>query len=262
MGTQPLSPAACELVADEVTPGSVGFVTALASEARALTRRSLRVRTALPLEQGGVLWLSGMGQQAARDGALALIDAGATALVSFGVAGGLAPGLRSGTLFCPSCVLDERSHDYQPDASWRAALIRSLGTTSLPIVHEGTLLSLPAPLLSVAEKGAMRERHQALAVDMESAAIAAVAGEYRIPFIVLRAIVDERTDNVPLELQTSIDAWGRPRAGRLILSVLRHPGLLAHLPGLAARMNKATGALRTAAKVAGTDLARAARQPC
>lgn len=262
MGTQPLSPAACELVADEVTPGSVGFVTALASEARALTRRSLRAGTALPLENGGVLWLSGMGQDAARHGALALIDAGATALVSFGVAGGLAPGLRSGTLFCPSCVLDERSHDYQPDASWRAALIRSLATTSLPLVHEGTLLSLPSPLLSVDAKGAMRERHQAMAVDMESAAIAAVAREYRIPFIVLRAIVDERGDNLPVELQTSIDAWGRPLAGRLLGSVLRHPALLAHLPALAVRMHKATRALRAAANVAGIELGRQTPQPC
>lgn len=262
MGTQPLSPAACALVTDNVTPGSVGFVTALASEARALTRRSLRVRTALPLEQGGVLWLSGMGQEAARHGALALIDAGATALVSFGVAGGLAPGLRSGTLFCPSCVLDERSHDYQPDVSWRTALIRGLATTGLPLVNEGTLLSLPAPLLSVAEKGAMRERHQALAVDMESAAIAAVAGEYRIPFIVLRAIVDERGDNVPVQLQASVDAWGRPLVGRLLGSVLRDPGLLAHLPGLAVRMHKATRALRAAANSAGMALGRQTLQPC
>lgn len=262
MGTQPLSPTACELATDAVTPGSVGIVTALASEARALTRRSLRVRTALPLDHGGALWLSGMGQEAARQGALALIDAGATALVSFGVAGGLAPGLRSGTLFCPSCVLDERSHDYQPDASWRSALIRRLATTNLPRVDEGTLLSLPSPLLSVAEKGAMRERHQALAVDMESAAIAAVAGDYRIPFIVLRAIVDEREDNVPAELQASIDAWGRPFAGRLLVTLLRHPSLLTHLPGLATRMNKATHALRAAANVAGIELGREALQPC
>jgi adenosylhomocysteine nucleosidase len=261
MGTQPLSPAACDLATDAVTPGSVGIVTALASEARALTRASLRVRTALPLDGGAALWLSGMGQEAARQGALALIEAGATALVSFGVAGGLAPGLRSGTLFCPSCVLDERSHDYQPDRAWRAALIHRLAATQLPRVDDGTLLSLPAPLLTVAEKGAMRERHQALAVDMESAAVARVASEYHIPFIVLRAIVDERDDNVPAALQAGVDAWGRPLAVRL-LTVLLHPHLLTHLPGLAIRMGKATRALRAAANAAGTELGRDAPQPC
>jgi hypothetical protein len=203
-----------------------------------------------------------MGQQAARDGALALIEAGASALVSFGVAGGLAPGLRSGTLFCPSCVLDERSHDYLPDPAWRALLMARLGAARLSLVENGNLLSLPAPLLTVAEKGAMRERHQALAVDMESAAIAAVATEHRMPFIVLRAIVDERDDNVPAELQASVDAWGRPMAARLLATLLRHPRLLAQLPGLATRMEKATRALRAAADAAGTELGCDVATPC
>lgn len=243
-------------------PGSVGIVTALASEARTLTRRRLRVRTPLALEHGGALWLSGMGQEAARQAALGLIEAGATALVSFGVAGGLAPGLRSGTLICPSCVLDERSHDYQPDPVWRASIIRRLADAQLPRVDDGSLLSLPMPLLSVAEKGAMRERHQALAVDMESAAIAAVAGEYRIPFVVLRAIVDERDDNLPVALQAGIDPWGRPRPGRLLVILLRHPHLIAELPGLVARMGKATSSLRMAANAAGIELGRDVPQPC
>lgn len=243
-------------------PGSVGIVTALAAEARTLTRRRLRVRTPLALEHGGALWLSGMGQESAREAALGLIEAGATALVSFGVAGGLAPGLRSGTLICPSCVLDERSHDYQPDPAWRASIIRRLATTGLPRADEGTLLSLPVPLLSVAEKGAMRERHQALAVDMESAAIAAVAGEYRIPFVVLRAIIDEREDNVPLDLQVGIDAWGRPRPVRLLMTLLRHPYLIGELPGLVARMGKATRSLRLAASAAALELGRDLPQPC
>jgi len=262
MGTHPLPSIARALAAHRVTPGTVGIVTALAAEARALTGRSVRVRTASPLTGGGTLWLSGMGQEAARQGAQALVKAGADALVSFGVAGGLAPGLRSGTLLCPSCVLDERSHDYLPDARWRASLVKRLATTGLPLITEGSLLSLPTPLLTVAEKSAMRERHQALAVDMESAAIAAVAGEHGLPFIVLRAVVDEREDNVPEPLQTGIDAWGRPMAGRLLFALLRQPRLLTELPGLASRMSKATRALRAAAQAAGAGLGRDTAQPC
>jgi nucleoside phosphorylase len=262
MGTHPLSPVACTLAAKPVTSGSVGIVTALASEARALARRSVRVRAVSMLDAGDTLWLAGMGQQAAREGSLALIESGADALVSFGVAGGLAPGLRSGTLFCPSCVLDERSRDYLPDAHWRAALINRLSAANLPLIKEGSLLSLPAPLLTVTEKGSMRERHQSLAVDMESAAIGAVAAERGIPFLVLRAIVDEREDNVPAPLQAGVDAWGRPLAGRMLVTLLRHPHLLAELPGLATRMGKATRALRAAAQAAGTGLGRDTIQPC
>nr|WP_199039338.1 purine and other phosphorylase-like protein, family 1 [Dyella sp. ASV24] len=243
-------------------PTTVGIVTALAAEARTLTRRFVPVLTTATLDTGESLYLSGMGQKAARDGALALIAAGANALVSFGVAGSLAPGLRSGTLFCPSCVLDERSLDYQPDPTWRASLTNRLTAAHLPLVEQGSLLSLPEPLLSVEAKGLMRERHQSLAVDMESAAIAIVAGEHRIPFIVLRAIVDEREDNVPAELQNSIDAWGRPRSLRMLATLLRHPHLLMELPTLAARMGKATRALRAAAQAAGAGLGRDAARSC
>lgn len=245
-----------------MTSGATGIVTALASEAHALARRSVRVRAVSALDDGDTLWLAGMGQEAAREGALALLESGADALVSFGVAGGLAPGLRSGTLFCPSCVLDERGRDYLTDTHWRASLIDRLVAAGLPLIREGSLLSLPTPLLSVTEKGSMRERHQSLAVDMESAAIGAVASERGVPFIVLRAIVDEREDNVPAPLQAGIDAWGRPLAGRMLVTLLRHPHLLTELPGLATRMGKATRALRAAAQAAGAGLGRVAAQPC
>ncbi|AIF48049.1 hypothetical protein [Dyella japonica] len=243
-------------------PGHVGIVTALAPEARVLTRQSLRVREVSTLTPDSSICLTGMGPEAAREGALALIQAGANALVSFGVAGGLAPGLRSGTLLCPSCVLDERSHDYRPDPAWRASLLLRLAAANLPLLKDGSLLSLPHPLLTVAEKGAMRERHQSVAVDMESAAVAKVADEQQIPFVVLRAIVDERDDDVPAPLQAGIDAWGRPRAGRMLATLLRHPQLLAELPGLAIRMGKATRTLRAAAEAAGTTWGRDATQPC
>ena len=262
MGTQSLSPAAGDLAIDVVTPGGVGIVTALAAEARALTRYALRLRTAMPLEHGGALWLSCMGQDAARQGALALVEAGVSALVSFGVAGGLAPELRSGTLFCPSHVRDEHGRDYLLDPAWRAALMQRLGPTTLACMEQGSLLSLPAPLLNAADKALMHDRHHALAVDMESAAIAAVASEYHLPFLVLRAVVDERDDAVPGELHGSVDAWGRPRTAQLLRALLRHPGLLAQLPVLARRMNQATRALRAAASAAGTELGRATRQPC
>ena len=262
MGTYPLSPIDGARAAELVMPNNVGIVTALAAEARTLTRRFVPVLTTATIDTGDFLYLSGMGQQAAREGALSLIAAGANALVSFGVAGSLAPGLRSGTLFCPSCVLDERSHDYQPDPTWHASLTGRLTAAHLPLVEQGSLLSLPEPLLSVEAKGFMRERHQSLAVDMESAAIAMVAGEHRIPFIVLRAIVDEREDNVPGELQNSIDAWGRPRSLRMLTTLLRHPHLLMELPTLAARMGKATRALRAAAQAAGAGLGRDTAQPC
>lgn len=241
---------------------SVGIVTALAAEARTLTHQPLRPRQLIVLGEGCGLWLSGMGPEAAREGALALVNAGATALAVFGVAGALAPGVRNGTLLCPACVIDERGNDYLPTPAWCEALQQRLAAASLPVMAGGSLLSLPAPILSAAGKMAMRQRHMALAVDMESAAVAAVATAAHLPFVVLRAIVDEHDDDIPGELQAAIDEWGRPLALHMLAQLVRHPGLLTRLPRLSSRMRNATRALRAAVTALGVNLGRAVQGPC
>lgn len=241
---------------------SVGIVTALAAEARALTRQPLPPGQLIALGEGCGLWLGGMGLEAAREAALALVHAGATALAVFGVAGALAPGVRSGTLLCPACIIDERGNDYFPTPTWRAALLKRLVTTQQPILVEGCLLSLPSPLLDGTAKMAMRQRHMAVAADMESAAVAAVASEHGLPFVALRAIIDEHDDDIPAAFQSGIDAWGRPQLLSMLALLGRHPGLLAHVPGLSRRMRKATRALHAAAEAAGINLGREAQGCC
>lgn len=240
----------------------VGVVTALAPEARALANRALPPRQVVSVGDGAAVWLGGMGQQAAHEAAQALVEAGATALAVFGVAGALSPHLHSGSLLCPSRIIDEHGQLYQPTPAWHAALGRHLEDAGLSARMTGSLLSLGAPLRDASAKTAMRDRHQAIAVDMESAAVAAVASERHLPFVVLRAIVDERDDDVPGELHDGIDAWGRPRPLAMLLTLARHPGLLPALPRLAARMHKATSALRAAAKATGSSLGRDPPQPC
>ncbi len=241
---------------------SVGIVTALAAEARTLTHQPVRPGQLIVLGEGCGLWLSGMGPDAAREAALALVKAGATALAVFGVAGALAPAVRNGTLLCPACVIDERGNDYLPAPAWSAELQQRLAAASLPIMTGGSLLSLPAPLLTATEKMAMRQRHMAVAVDMESAAVAAVATERGLPFVVLRAIIDEHDDDIPGALHAGIDEWGRPRALHMLALLVRHPGLVARLPGLSSRMHSATRALRAAVTVLGVSMGRAVQGRC
>ncbi|MFK2874262.1 purine and other phosphorylase-like protein, family 1 [Dyella lipolytica] len=195
-----------------------------------------------------------MGQAAAQRAAHGLIDAGAKALAIFGVAGALDARLRNGTLFCPECILDDNGRDYATDARWRTHLVQRLAaTTQLPHAN-GSLLSVQTPLLTALAKTAAHERYATLAVDMESAAVAAVARERDLPFVCVRAIVDEVDDTVPLALHDSVDAWGRPRPLGLIAALCRHPSLWADLPRLYSRMQGATLALRTVAEATGPTL--------
>lgn len=229
---------------------SLGIVVALKAEAAALTTQTVHPDCIVPLSEGGGLWLSGMGQDAARKAALALADAGAQALATFGVAGALDASLRSGMLLCPHSVLDEQGRIYLADLVWRDRLQRRLVDAALPAVFDAALLSLPGPLSTASAKMAAQQRYAAAAVDMESAAVAAVAASRDLPFIVLRAIIDERDDELPESLQAVIDPWGRPRVPLLLATLIRRPWLLARLPGLSSRMNKAIGALRAAATAA------------
>jgi nucleoside phosphorylase len=237
------------------TPHATGIVVALAAEAAVLAApRATKPGRLTPLADGAALWLSGMGPVAARRAAGMLADSGACALAVFGVAGALSPLLGNGALFCPEHVLDEEGNAYDTDPAWRSRLLRLLGDAGIPLHAQGALLGVAAPLLDRAAKTAAHQHGMALAVDMESAAVAAVARERRLPFVVLRAIVDEVDDTIPAALNDSVDAWGRPRPARLVAALCGHPGLVSELPRLYSRMRHATRTLRAAAKATGPDL--------
>jgi adenosylhomocysteine nucleosidase len=257
MGAVPLS--ATDAIGSSLSERSAirttGVVVALVSEAKALTSQRVQPDRMTPLAAQSALWISGMGPAAARRAAQGLANAGATALAVFGVAGALDRSLSNGSLFCPEKVLDETGHIYAADAQWRTRLQRQLAATGLALHTDGTLLSVQKPLLTTADKSAAHRQHATLAVDMESAAVAAVAGEHKLPFLVLRAIVDEVSDAIPAALNNSVDAWGRPRTMSLIATLCRHPAVWADLPRLYSRMQRATHALRAAAKATGPALA-------
>lgn len=254
MGTGSLSAIAADgqRLSTPAAADTTGIVVALASEARILTRQRVKPECITTLTDDGALWLSGMGPLAARRAAEALVAGGASVLAVFGVGGALSEALRNGTLFCPEHVLDEHGGQYATDASWHARLRDSLA--AVPAVWTGALLSVAEPLLTPAAKRSAHIQHAALAVDMESAAVAAVAAEHQLPFVALRAIIDEAGDTLPTALNDSVDAWGDPRPLNLIAALCRHPSLLGELPRLYSRMQRATRALRTVVQATGPTL--------
>jgi nucleoside phosphorylase len=229
----------------------VGMVVALAAESRALTPRTLRLGMIEELDGVRVL-VCGMGMAAAAAAAQSLADSGVASLAMFGVAGALDPQLSSGALLCPRLVLDEQGAQYATDPAWRMRLASRLGGQTL---LDRPLLTVDRPLLTLQAKAEARQGHGAAAVDMETAAVAEVAGALGLPFLALRAIADGAGDSIPQPLAAAVDSWGRPRAGAVASTLLRHPQLLPRLPHLAATMNRACAALRRAAQSAGPALA-------
>ena len=82
-----------------------GVVAALGAEARTLGRPVRRSDGLFAAGDGILMAVSGMGCPAAAAAARRLLDAGATALVSWGMAGGLDPKLTAGTICLPRSVV-------------------------------------------------------------------------------------------------------------------------------------------------------------
>jgi len=223
----------------------VGIVAALAAEARALAPPMWRRDTPASLADGTLLSVSGMGSAAAADAARALVDAGATALTSWGMAGGLDPALSAGTIFLPSTVISRDGASFPTTGQWRERL--SAAVVSLRPVACGKLLTSSYAIDAVAGKAAAFRETGALAVDMESLAIAQIAAAHGLPFIAVRVIVDTAHDVLPPAV-IAASRSGQVQIWRLIRALALTPTDLAALVRLAQRYRAASRSLVAVAR--------------
>ncbi|NNM62744.1 MAG: hypothetical protein HKM03_11285 [Steroidobacteraceae bacterium] len=223
----------------------IGVVAALGAEARAL-RGAHRVRVgATELRDGVNLIVSGIGQAAAERAARALVSAGAGALISWGVAGGLDPDLPAGAVLLPVEIIAEDGRRFASTPAWRerqhAALAPHLRITA------GALLSCAAAIEGIGAKAGAHRASGAAAVDMESAAIAGVAAARHLPFLCIRVVVDAAGDALPRAVLDASRAGGL-RPWRLVAGILRSPREMSGLIRLARRFQNARRALDTIAR--------------
>ncbi|HET7757220.1 MAG TPA: hypothetical protein VFK87_08190, partial [Steroidobacteraceae bacterium] len=202
-------------------------MAALVAEARTLGPAMRHGDALASLADGTLLVVSGMGPVAARQGARRLIEAGAGALMSWGMAGGLDPALATGTLLLPSEVVSPEGGVFPTARAWRERLCTALAA-SRPVCV-GRLLTCREPIGTAAGKASAFHRTAAAAVDMESFAVAEVAARGGLPFIAVRVIVDAAGDALPRALLAAAAGTGAVHAGRLLGGLARAP---ADLPAL------------------------------
>lgn len=193
-------------------PPSPAIIVGLSAEAR------IARRLGWPVAVGG-------GTQAgAAAAAQRMIDRGATALISFGLAGGLDPALQPGTIIVPTAVLTTS------DTILTAARITSV----LGGVTPHTLLAAEMVADTATMKRQLWQSSGAAAVDLESGAVAQTARAAGVPFGVLRAICDPASRNLPPAALIALKSTGAIGLGRVAASVLAHPGQTPALLRLAA----------------------------
>jgi adenosylhomocysteine nucleosidase len=109
----------------------------------------------------------------------------------------------------------------------------------------GRLLCVSELVGKPADKKALGARHDAVAVDMESAAIARLCSKHEVPFGCVRAISDHADTELSRDVAELI--WeGRVSPWRLTKALVRSPGLVRELWGLAKQTRFAAQQLATA----------------
>ena len=220
---------------------TVGVITGSSVEARCLRRQDVRITC------------SGGSAERARSEATRLVAEGAAALVSFGLAGGLASELRPGDLLLPESVRSPGTASWSVDPIWRQRVYDRLIAGGLE-PRGGVLMGSERIVATAADKRALFEASAAQAVDMESHEVAAVATAAGLPFLVIRALADPHDQVIPQVAREALRPDGRVRLQAMLGGLFREPAGAIALVRLARQSAGGLVRLRRAAACAGSGL--------
>lgn len=163
-------------------------------------------------------------------------------VISFGVAGGLDPALKSGDVVVATEVL-------AGDTRWLAGLtlneelIASVALAGSRVVRGG-LAGVEQVVAALSVKAALRLETGAAAVDMESHIAAAYAAEGGLPFAALRVIADPASRALPALAVAAIKPNGDIDLRKVLSGVARNPMMLRALVSTGIDFNRALRSLR------------------
>jgi len=169
-------------------------------------------------------------------------------LVSFGVAGGLAPQLKPGDCVVACAVLSE-SGRMEMDTHWSRVLLRTI-----PNAIAGTLIGVSAPVADPGSKRALHVRTGAVAVDMESHIVARVGKARGLPVAAIRVITDPSARALPAAAVAAMRPNGTTDIAAVIRALIRQPSQLPALLRTALDARAARASLLRGRQVLGPGL--------
>jgi nucleoside phosphorylase len=200
-------------------------------------------REARTIVDTGVVAITGGGVAANLERALIAATAnGATGIISYGLTGGLADGLKIGDWI----IADRLSGaiEIETDAAWRKALEKRL-----PKARVGGFFADGRMIDTVAEKRALGVRHNALAVDMESHVAAKIAQAHNIPFAIVRIISDEVGHLLPHAITVSMRPDGGLHTAAMIKSLATNPRQIGDVTKTMANFARGFAGLKAGARL-------------
>ncbi len=212
----------------------IGIVTGLPNEA-----------ALLPDDDSLIVVCDGPGPDRARRAAERAVADGAEALLSFGLAGGLDPALPPGHLVVANAVIGEDGTRAATDDAWRDRLVAEIGPEGVSVA---ALAAAAGPVVSVAEKRRLAAATGAVAVDMESLPVAAVARAAGIPFLAVRAVADPAGRAIPPSALAGLRPDGSTDVPAIVRALAARPKEVVGIVRLAGDYRRAEHRLRNVAR--------------
>lgn len=186
----------------------------------------------------------------------AALARGASGVISFGTAGGLAADLAAGTLIVADAI-DGPAGRIPIDPAWRERIVSKLAAAPLDAPWQcGVLAGVAAPLTHTEQKAALNRARGALAVDMESHVAAMMAQAHGLPFMACRAIVDPAWRALPAAAIAGLRDDGTTALMPILASLARAPSQLGAMIRLAGDARAARATLTEARRILGLAFAR------
>jgi adenosylhomocysteine nucleosidase len=165
-----------------------------------------------------------------------------TLVISAGFAGGLDRRLRRGDILVASDVVDESGE--------RLEIERTIDPANLPEpkrVRVGRLVTVDRVIRTPRDKAALGQKHQALAVDMESLAVVRVCRAQQVPVLVVRAVSDTVDDTLPADVERLVNQkTPAARWGAALGAMINRPGSVKDMLALKESALEATDRLARA----------------
>lgn len=194
----------------------------------------------------GIRTLAGGGQAKRLEADLEeAVAQGGRSILSFGIAGGLAPRLRPGSWLIARAVIHGSSR-IATDPEWSARLAELL-----PGAEIVDVIGVDAPLGNSAQKRATHEATGAGIADMESHIAARVAQAHQLPFAVCRVVADPAERSLPPAALVGMRIDGSIDTAAVLYSLIRKPRQLPALVRLARDTQTAFRALFSGREVLG-----------
>lgn len=159
---------------------------------------------------------SGAGFARARRATQALIDGHRPSwVISIGFSGALLPEMKVGQIVIADAICDIHGQEIHVEMKMPADPEHGL--------YVGRIINTDEIVRTVDEKRQLAETYDALAVDLESLAVAQVCRETQTRFLAVRVISDDMSADLPPEVLSILGATGTYRVGAAIGALWKRP---------------------------------------